>query len=121
MSSLFFLFFFFGCGIRLPRLSAGWTPTFVDLDIGQGQITIPGCLAATAVEDVIRSNDEASASATSKTTSSTSFDSPLVFFYGDVTPSDNPTLYKVMLARLNGLVQQRFMNSRQQSRARKGR
>lgn len=105
----------------LARILSGWTPTFVDLDIGQGQITIPGCLAATAVEDVIRSNDDASDSATSKTSSSTSFDSPLVFYFGNTTPADNPTLYKVMLARLNGLVQQRFMNSREQGRAKKSR
>ena len=26
---------------------AGWLPTFADLDIGQGSVTVPGCLAAT--------------------------------------------------------------------------
>lgn len=26
---------------------AGWAPTFVDMDIGQGSITVPGCIAAT--------------------------------------------------------------------------
>lgn len=28
----------------------GWKPTFIDLDIGQGSITIPGCIAATPIE-----------------------------------------------------------------------
>jgi hypothetical protein len=28
----------------------GWAPTAVDLDVGQGSITVPGCIAATPVE-----------------------------------------------------------------------
>lgn len=28
----------------------GWKPTFVDLDVGQGSITIPGAIAATPIE-----------------------------------------------------------------------
>ncbi|XP_020272637.1 protein CLP1 homolog [Asparagus officinalis] len=40
----------------------GWKPTFVDLDIGQGSITIPGFIAATPIE------------------------MPLVYFYGHTTP-----------------------------------
>lgn len=28
----------------------GWRPTFVDLDVGQGSITIPGCIAAAPIE-----------------------------------------------------------------------
>jgi polyribonucleotide 5'-hydroxyl-kinase len=29
---------------------AGYQPTYVDLDVGQGTVTAPGCLAATPVE-----------------------------------------------------------------------
>ena len=36
------------CKILLNyAVRAGWTPTFADMDIGQGSITVPGCIAAT--------------------------------------------------------------------------
>lgn len=36
------------CKILLNyAVRAGWAPTFVDMDIGQGSITVPGCIAAT--------------------------------------------------------------------------
>jgi hypothetical protein len=36
------------CRILLNyAVRAGWAPTFADMDIGQGSITVPGCVAAT--------------------------------------------------------------------------
>lgn len=36
------------CRILLNyAVRAGWAPTFADVDIGQGSITVPGCVAAT--------------------------------------------------------------------------
>jgi hypothetical protein len=36
------------CKILLNyAVRAGWAPTFADMDIGQGSITVPGCIAAT--------------------------------------------------------------------------
>ncbi|KAJ9682641.1 hypothetical protein PVL29_018543 [Vitis rotundifolia] len=52
----------------------GWKPTFVDLDIGQGSITIPGCIAATPIEMPIDPMD------------GIPLEMPLVYFYGHTTP-----------------------------------
>lgn len=53
----------------------GWKPTFVDLDIGQGAITIPGCIAATPIEMPIDPVE------------GIPLDMPLVYFYGHTTPT----------------------------------
>ncbi|KAG6741703.1 hypothetical protein POTOM_054981 [Populus tomentosa] len=52
----------------------GWKPTFVDLDIGQGSITAPGCIAATPIELPIDPVE------------GISLEMPLVYFYGHTTP-----------------------------------
>lgn len=52
----------------------GWKPTFVDLDIGQGSITIPGCIAATPIEMPIDPVE------------GIPLEIPLVYFYGHTTP-----------------------------------
>jgi hypothetical protein len=62
---------------------SGWEPTMVDLDIGQGSITTPGCIAATPIECPIDIEE------------GFPLEMPLVYFFGHATPSDNPELYKV--------------------------
>ena len=52
----------------------GWKPTFVDSDIGQGSITIPGCIAATPIEMPIDPVE------------GIPLEMPLVYFYGHTTP-----------------------------------
>lgn len=52
----------------------GWKPTFVDLDIGQGSITIPGCIAATPIEMPIDPVE------------GIPLEMPLVYFHGHPTP-----------------------------------
>lgn len=52
----------------------GWKPTFVDLDIGQGSITIPGCIAGTPIEVPIDPVE------------GIPLEMPLVFFQGHTTP-----------------------------------
>lgn len=52
----------------------GWKPTFVDLDIGQGSITIPGCIAATPIEMPIDPVE------------GIPLEIPLVYFFGHTTP-----------------------------------
>lgn len=74
---------------------AGWAPTFADLDIGQGAITVPGCIAATPVEAPIDIEEGIPS------------DAPLVFYYGHLTPSDNPSLYKHLVERLAALLDAR--------------
>lgn len=52
----------------------GWKPTYVDLDIGQGSISLPGSIGATPVEmpiDPVEGNP---------------LEMPMVYFYGHTTP-----------------------------------
>ncbi|RWW87063.1 hypothetical protein BHE74_00004131 [Ensete ventricosum] len=87
----------------------GWKPTYVDLDIGQGSITIPGCIAATPVEmpiDVMEGIP---------------LEMPIVYFYGHTTPRykyfisvllyhdyANGDLYKVLVKELAGTLERQF-------------
>ncbi|KAL6960711.1 Protein CLP1 [Sarracenia purpurea var. burkii] len=74
----------------------GWKPTFVDLDIGQGSITIPGCIAATPIEMPIDPVE------------GVPLEMPLVYFYGHATPSVNTDLYKVLVKELAQILEKQF-------------
>lgn len=52
----------------------GWKPMFVDLDIGQGSITIPGCIASTPIEMPIDAVE------------GIPLEMPIVYYYGHTTP-----------------------------------
>jgi len=69
---------------------------FVDLDVGQGSVTAPGCLAAAPVEAPYDSEEGAFPSSV-----------PLVHFYGHASPSDNPELYRALVARLAAVLDRR--------------
>ncbi|KAB2613926.1 CLP1-like protein [Pyrus ussuriensis x Pyrus communis] len=92
-----------------------WKPTFVDLDIGQGAITIPGCIAATPIEMPIDPVE------------GIPLDIPLVYFYGHTTPSheslkihflsgNNVDLYNVLVKELAQVVE-RQLSGNAESRA----
>ncbi|GKU97072.1 hypothetical protein SLEP1_g10256 [Rubroshorea leprosula] len=74
----------------------GWKPTFVDLDIGQGSITIPGCIAATPIELPIDPVE------------GIPLEMPLVYFYGHTTPSNNVDLYKTLVNELAQMLETQF-------------
>ncbi|KAK9119423.1 hypothetical protein Scep_017516 [Stephania cephalantha] len=74
----------------------GWKPTFVDLDIGQGSITIPGCIAATPVEMPIDSVE------------GLPLEMALVYYFGHTTPSVNAELYKVLVKELAQTLERQF-------------
>lgn len=74
----------------------GWKPTFVDLDIGQGSITIPGCIAGTPIEVPIDPVE------------GIPLEMPLVFFQGHPTPSANVDLYKVLVKELAQTLEKQF-------------
>ncbi|GAU12110.1 hypothetical protein TSUD_00760 [Trifolium subterraneum] len=74
----------------------GWKPTFVDLDIGQGSITVPGCIAATPIEMPIDPVE------------GIPLEMPLVYFFGHTTPSNNVELYKVLVKELAGMLERQF-------------
>ncbi|XP_043726182.1 protein CLP1 homolog [Telopea speciosissima] len=74
----------------------GWKPTFVDLDIGQGCITVPGCIAATPIEMPIDPVE------------GIPLEMPLVYFFGHTTPSVNAELYKVLVKELSQTLEKQF-------------
>ncbi|GAB2294325.1 Protein CLP1 [Dionaea muscipula] len=74
----------------------GWKPTFVDLDIGQGSVTIPGCIAATPIELPIDPVE------------GIPLEMPLVYYYGHTTPSANVDLYKVLVKELAQTIERQF-------------
>ncbi|EFJ41740.1 hypothetical protein VOLCADRAFT_67961, partial [Volvox carteri f. nagariensis] len=74
---------------------SGWQPTFVDLDVGQGTITVPGCLSAVPLEHPVDIEEGFIA------------DLPLVFFYGHNSPGENPALFKALADKLSSLLQRR--------------
>ncbi|MFS7948243.1 putative pre-mRNA cleavage complex subunit Clp1, P-loop containing nucleoside triphosphate hydrolase [Helianthus anomalus] len=74
----------------------GWKPTFVDLDIGQGSITLPGCIAATPIEMQIDPVEGIHP------------DMPLVYFFGHNTPTVNADLYRVLVKELAQILKRQF-------------
>ncbi|EEH51471.1 pre-mrna cleavage complex family protein [Micromonas pusilla CCMP1545] len=63
---------------------ARWTPTFSDLDLGQGGITCPATIGAVPIDRPIDACE------------GLPLEMPLVYFHGDVSPGNNPTLYKAL-------------------------
>ncbi|KAK9698376.1 hypothetical protein RND81_08G100100 [Saponaria officinalis] len=74
----------------------GWKPTFVDLDIGQGSITVPACVAATPIEMPIDPVE------------GIPLEMPLVYFYGHTTPSANVDLYRKVVEELAKTLKKQF-------------
>ncbi|XP_020284023.1 protein CLP1 homolog isoform X2 [Pseudomyrmex gracilis] len=66
----------------------GRRPIFVDLDVGQGHIAIPGTVGALLVERP------------SNVVEGFSQQAPLVFHFGHKTPSSNLALYNLLVTRL---------------------
>eukprot|EP00735_Rhodelphis_limneticus_P013986 TRINITY_DN795_c0_g1::TRINITY_DN795_c0_g1_i1::g.18441::m.18441 TRINITY_DN795_c0_g1::TRINITY_DN795_c0_g1_i1::g.18441 ORF type:complete len:443 (-),score=27.52,sp/Q9SR06/CLP1_ARATH/44.27/2e-129,Clp1/PF06807.9/1.3e-43,MobB/PF03205.9/3.6e-13,ABC_tran/PF00005.22/0.013,ABC_tran/PF00005.22/1.3e+04,AAA_17/PF13207.1/0.33,AAA_17/PF13207.1/9.3e+03 TRINITY_DN795_c0_g1_i1:28-1167(-) len=60
----------------------GWTPLFVDLDLGQGTITVPGVISAVLVERPVDIEEGLVLSR------------PLALYHAHTTPSTNPDLFK---------------------------
>ncbi|KAG2305109.1 hypothetical protein Bca52824_033760 [Brassica carinata] len=59
-----------------------WKPTFVDLDVSQGSVSIPGSVAATPIETPLDPVE------------GFPLDMPLVCYYGHTKPGTNVALYK---------------------------
>ncbi|CAN6470358.1 unnamed protein product [Victoria cruziana] len=74
----------------------GWKPTFVDLDVGQGSITIPGCISATPIEMPIDPVE------------GIPLEMPIVYFLGHVNPSGHADLYKVLVKELAKTLERQF-------------
>uniref|UniRef100_A0A1D2A6U4 Protein CLP1 homolog n=1 Tax=Auxenochlorella protothecoides TaxID=3075 RepID=A0A1D2A6U4_AUXPR len=72
-----------------------WTPALVDLDIGQGSITVPGCIAATSVEAPIDVEE------------GFPVDAPLVYYAGTVAGGENMALYQHLVERVADALERR--------------
>ncbi|CAN0151340.1 unnamed protein product, partial [Discosporangium mesarthrocarpum] len=75
----------------------GRCPTFVDLDVGQGQVTMPGVISAAALDSNSLSIEEGF-----------SLTAPLVFFYGHTSLTENPELYKHLVERMADCINKRL-------------
>ncbi|XP_060553316.1 polyribonucleotide 5'-hydroxyl-kinase Clp1-like [Ruditapes philippinarum] len=75
-------------GVRMGR-----APVFVDLDVGQGQVSIPGTMGAYVVERPADIEEGFTQSA------------PLVFHFGHTTPSKNLTLYNLLVSRIADVIE----------------
>lgn len=78
----------------------GRRPIFVDLDVGQGQISIPGTIGALLVERPAAVEEGFSQQA------------PLVYHYGHKAPSTNLTLYMMLVSRLAEVISERMQANR---------
>ncbi|XP_067010563.1 protein CLP1 homolog [Anabrus simplex] len=78
----------------------GRRPVFVDLDVGQGQISIPGTIGALLVERPAAVEEGFSQQA------------PLVYHFGHTSPDTNLTLYNILVSRLAEVVQERLQANR---------
>lgn len=74
-------------GVRLGR-----APIFVDLDVGQGQVSIPGTIGAFVIERPADVEEGFSQSA------------PLVLHYGHTSPAKNLTLYNLLVSRMADII-----------------
>ena len=78
----------------------GGTPVYVDLDVGQGGVTVPGMLSAAILErpfDIATGVPEGSV--------------PLVYFFGHTSPGENIPLYDRMLEKVADQVSTTFAGS----------
>lgn len=78
----------------------GRKPIFVDLDVGQGCVSVPGTIGAMLVERPASVEEGFSQN------------SPLVYHYGHTTPGHNNVLYKELVSRLADVVRERMKASR---------
>ncbi|MEW5303064.1 MAG: hypothetical protein WDW36_005793 [Sanguina aurantia] len=73
----------------------GWQPMVVDVDVGQGSLTVPGCVAATPIEQPIDVEE------------GYQLEAPLVYFFGHASPGDNPDYYRYLIDRLSSILDRR--------------
>jgi polyribonucleotide 5'-hydroxyl-kinase len=74
----------------------GSSPLFVDLDVGQGSLTVPGCVSACAVEHPVDVEEAVFPG-----------EPPVVFYVGSASPSENADLYRHCVERLASVVEER--------------
>lgn len=85
------------CRILLNyAVRASWKPTFVDLDVGQNCISIPGCVAATPITTVFSPNS-----------GELEAERQISYFFGHTSPAKATQLYKKLVDKLAHVVDER--------------
>jgi len=83
-------------GVRAAR-----RPIFVDLDVGQGNMSVPGTVGAMMIERQASIEE-----------SGFPEQAPLVYFFGAPTPTANIPLYNVLVTRLAEVTHERIESNR---------
>lgn len=76
----------------------GRSPIFVDLDVSQNAISLPGTISALVVER------------TANIEEGYNLDAQIVYSYGYKTPNENPVLYKRLISCLGDTINMRYEN-----------
>lgn len=82
----------------------GRRPIYVDLDVGQGRVSVPGTLSALLIERPAKVEDDFSQQA------------PLVYNFGGLSPSDNDSYFDILTSRLAEVTLER-LNANQQGKS----
>eukprot|EP01133_Synstelium_polycarpum_P009813 gene9813-11463_t len=77
----------------------GYSPSFVDLDPGQGSVTLPGAICATIIDKPVDIEEGLSNTV------------PFVQFYGHTSLDANPNLYKALIGSIGASVERRMDSS----------
>ncbi|KAB0804028.1 hypothetical protein PPYR_00998 [Photinus pyralis] len=78
----------------------GRRPLFIDLDVGQGQISVPGTIGALLIERPASLDEGFSQEA------------PLVYHYGHTKPGGNCTLYNMLYTQLAASVKEKIESNK---------
>lgn len=98
------------CRILLSyAVRAGHKPLFIDLDVGQNAISLPGTISATSIEHPISVEMSADMGGGGGSSSTLSIKSPLTYFYGHTSPQTAPELYAKLLDKLASVVERRMV------------
>eukprot|EP00299_Pterocystis_sp_00344_P014346 c70_g1_i2.p1 GENE.c70_g1_i2~~c70_g1_i2.p1 ORF type:complete len:298 (-),score=69.87 c70_g1_i2:539-1354(-) len=88
------------CHLCNLAIRSSHTPIFIDIDVGQGTLTVPGALAACVVDTPFTPYSDFDPS------------NPLVMFLGSVTPSDFLLLYRAHLDTMAEILDARCARDR---------
>ncbi|CAG8442612.1 2336_t:CDS:10 [Diversispora eburnea] len=92
-------------------LRQGRQPIFVDLDVNEGSVTMPGTLTATPINQIIDVEEGFGSSTTTLPFLGSSM-IPITYYYGYSDPGENVKLYKMLTAKLANTVKLRIANDK---------
>ena len=82
-------------------LRLGRRPIYVDLDVGQGSISVPGTIGAMLIERPASIEEDGF-----------NQQAPLSYFFGSKSPQTNIPLYNLIVSKLAGVVHDRLESNR---------